>query len=112
MQAFLLEAQRLTRTCSWRHDLLSGKVTVSAEGLLIFGIEPEDDASSVDFYNSRNIPKIGPRPSKLMRRLCLEKVILRQIFGLFFRTERSKTSTLSAIPSWTNAAMSWSLSGP
>src|SRR6266446_1798763 len=58
------------------------------------------------------IPKIGPRSNKLTRRLCLEKLILRQIFGLFIQTERSKTPAVSAIPSWTNAATSWNLSGP
>jgi len=35
-EAFLLQPQRQTRTCSWRHDILSGKVTVSAEGLVMF----------------------------------------------------------------------------
>src|ERR1700679_495101 len=40
-EAFLLDAQRLTRTCSWRHEVSSGKVTVSPEGLLMYGIEPE-----------------------------------------------------------------------
>src|ERR1700716_4243645 len=47
------------------------------------------------------IPKIGPRSNKLTRRLCLEKLILRQIFGLFIQTERSKTPAVSTIPSWT-----------
>src|SRR5271168_2051436 len=55
-EASLLEAQRLTRTCSWKHDILSGKVTVSAEGFALYGIEPEDDASSIDFYNRRKHP--------------------------------------------------------
>ena len=32
-EAFLLDAQRLTRTCSWKHEVLSDKVTVSPEGL-------------------------------------------------------------------------------
>src|SRR4029077_19663505 len=59
-EASLLEAQRLTRTCSWRHEVLSGKVTVSPEGFLMFGIEPEDDASSTDFYSSRMHPKDRP----------------------------------------------------
>ena len=72
-EAFLLEAQRLTRTCSWRHDLLSGKVTVSAEGLLIFGIEPEDDASSVDFYNSRKHPKDRPEAEQAYATALLRK---------------------------------------
>jgi len=56
-EAFLLEAQRLTRTCSWRHQVLSDKVTVSPEGLLMYGIEPEDDASSADFYFKRMHPE-------------------------------------------------------
>ncbi|RZU38760.1 sigma 54-interacting transcriptional regulator [Edaphobacter modestus] len=59
-EASLLDAQRLTRTCSWRHEVLSGKVTVSPEGLLMFGIGPEDDASSTAFYSSRMHPKDRP----------------------------------------------------
>jgi PAS domain S-box-containing protein len=59
-EAFLLEAQRLTRTCSWRHEVLSDKVTVSPEGLLMYGIEPEDDASSAAFYFSRMHPQDRP----------------------------------------------------
>jgi PAS domain S-box-containing protein len=59
-EASLLEAQRLTRTCSWKHEILSGKVTVSAEGLALYGIEPEDDASSIDFYHRRKHPKDRP----------------------------------------------------
>jgi formate hydrogenlyase transcriptional activator len=35
-EAFLLEAQRLTHTCSWRHEVLSAKVTISPEGLLMY----------------------------------------------------------------------------
>jgi PAS domain S-box-containing protein len=59
-EASLLEAQRLTRTCSWRHEVLSGKVTVSPEGLLMFGIEPEEDASTADFYFRRMHPEDRP----------------------------------------------------
>jgi PAS domain S-box-containing protein len=59
-EASLLEAQRLTRTCSWKHEILSGKVTVSAEGFAMYGIEPEDDASPVDFYHRRKHPKDRP----------------------------------------------------
>jgi PAS domain S-box-containing protein len=59
-EADLREAQRLTRTCSWRHDVLSDKVTVSPEGFLMYGIEPEDDASSADFYFRRMHPKDRP----------------------------------------------------
>jgi PAS domain S-box-containing protein len=59
-EASLREAQRLTRTCSWRHEVLSDKVTVSPEGFLMYGIEPEDDASSADFYFRRMHPKDRP----------------------------------------------------
>jgi hypothetical protein len=51
-EASLLEAQRLTRTCSWRHEVLSDKVTVSPEALLMYGIETEDDASSANVTSS------------------------------------------------------------
>ncbi|HEV7512284.1 MAG TPA: sigma 54-interacting transcriptional regulator [Candidatus Acidoferrum sp.] len=72
-EAFLLEAQRLTRTCSWRHEVLSGKVTVSAEGFAMFGIEPEDDASSVDFYHSRKHPKDRPEAEQAYAAALLRK---------------------------------------
>jgi PAS domain S-box-containing protein len=72
-EAFLLEAQRLTRTCSWRHEVLSGKVTVSAEGFAMFGIEPKDDASSVDFYHSRKHPKDRPEAEQAYAAALLRK---------------------------------------
>src|SRR5467141_1628940 len=72
-EASLLEAQRLTRTCSWRHEVLSGKVTVSAEGFAMFGIEPEDDASSVDSYHSRKHPKDRPEAEQAYAAALLRK---------------------------------------
>jgi len=59
-EASLLDAQRLTRTCSWRREVLSGKVTISPEGFPMYGIEPEDDASSTDFYFTRMHPEDRP----------------------------------------------------
>jgi PAS domain S-box-containing protein len=44
-EASLLDAQRLSRTGSWTHDLSSGKVTISPETARIWGIEPVDDAT-------------------------------------------------------------------
>jgi PAS domain S-box-containing protein len=72
-EASLLEAQRLTRTCSWRHEVLSGKVTVSPEGLLMYGIEPEDDASSADFYFRRMHPKDRPEVEQAYAAALLRK---------------------------------------
>ncbi|HVR23825.1 MAG TPA: sigma 54-interacting transcriptional regulator [Candidatus Polarisedimenticolia bacterium] len=72
-EASLLEAQRLTRTCSWRHEVLSDKVTVSPEGLLMYGIEPEDDASSADFYFGRMHPKDRPEVQQAYAAALLRK---------------------------------------
>jgi PAS domain S-box-containing protein len=69
----LLEAQRLTRTCSWKHEVLSGRVTVSAEGLAMYGIEPEDDASSADFYFRRKHPKDRPEVEQAYAAALLRK---------------------------------------
>jgi PAS domain S-box-containing protein len=72
-EAFLLDAQRLTRTCSWRHEVLSDKVTVSPEGLLMYGIEPEDDASSAAFYFSRMHPQDRPEVEQAYAAALLRK---------------------------------------
>src|ERR1700738_549601 len=72
-EASLLEAQRLTRTCSWRHEVLSDKVTVSPEGLLMYGIEPEDDTSSADFYFRRMHPKDRPEVEQAYAAALLRK---------------------------------------
>src|SRR5439155_25109851 len=44
-EASLLDAQRLSRTGSWTHDISSGTVTISPETARIWGIEPGDDAT-------------------------------------------------------------------
>src|SRR5437899_1653431 len=81
-EASLLEAQRLTRTCSWRHEVLSGKVTVSPEGLLMYGIEPEDDASSADFYFRRMHPKDRPEVEQAYAAALLRKTDFEADFRL------------------------------
>jgi PAS domain S-box-containing protein len=81
-EAFLLEAQRLTRTCSWRHEVLSDKVTVSPEGLLMYGIEPEDDASSAAFYFSRMHPQDRPGVEQAYAAALLGKTDLEADFRI------------------------------
>src|SRR5438876_2540016 len=56
-EAYLHEAQRASQTGSWRHDFLSGVVTVSPEGLRIWGIKPEDEASVTEFLYGRMHPE-------------------------------------------------------
>jgi PAS domain S-box-containing protein len=72
-EASLLDAQRLTRTCSWRHEVLSDKVTVSPEGLLMYGIQPEDDAPSADFYFRRMHPEDRPKVEQAYAAALLRK---------------------------------------
>src|SRR5437588_7882815 len=72
-EASLLEAQRLTRTCSWRHEVLSGKVTVSPEGLVMYGVKPEDDASLAEFYFGRMHPKDRPEVERAYTAALLGK---------------------------------------
>jgi PAS domain S-box-containing protein len=47
-EADLLEAQRLCLAGSWRHDLLSGAVTVSPEVLRIRGVQSNDYLSTIE----------------------------------------------------------------
>jgi PAS domain-containing protein len=81
-EASLLEAQRLTRTCSWRHEVLSGKVTISPEGLPMYGIEPEDDASLVDFYFRRIHPKDRPEVEQAYAAALLGKAAFEADFRI------------------------------
>ena len=43
-RGFLLEAQRLSHTGSWRHDLSTGAVTASPEMLRMWGVRPDEDS--------------------------------------------------------------------
>ncbi len=81
-EAFLLDAQRLTRTCSWRHEVLSDRVTVSPEGLLMYSIEPEDDASSADFYFRRMHPEDRPGVERAYASALLRKTDFEADFRL------------------------------
>jgi PAS domain S-box-containing protein len=56
-EADLLEAQRLTHTGSWRHDVSLGTVTVSPEIYRIFAISPDEDASITDLLVNRIHPE-------------------------------------------------------
>jgi PAS domain S-box-containing protein len=55
-EGFLLEAQRLSHTGSWRHDLSTGAVTTSPEMLRMWGVRPEEDSSASEFWFDRIHP--------------------------------------------------------
>jgi len=53
----LLEAQRLSHTGSWQHDVVSGMVTISPEIHQIFGSNPDEDTSNAEFWFNRFHPE-------------------------------------------------------
>src|ERR1700723_583568 len=70
----LLEAQKLSHTGSWRHDVASGAVIVSPEVFRIHGLKPDDDASNPKFFFSRIHPEDRKRVVDLFERAELEKI--------------------------------------
>ena len=73
-EADFLEAQRLTRTCSWKHDLSSGTVTVSPEAFRIFGVEPQEDTSKAEFWFDRIHPEDRKRVWELFEKSETQKI--------------------------------------
>jgi hypothetical protein len=69
----LLEAQKLSHTGSWRHELATGTVTVSPEIYRIHDIRPEDDPSSTEFFFSKFHPEDRERVVDLFQRAENEK---------------------------------------
>jgi len=72
-EASLHEAQRVSRTGSWRHDVASGAVIVSPEIYRIHDIKPDDDASNTEFFFSRFHPQDRKRVVDLFERAEIEK---------------------------------------
>jgi PAS domain S-box-containing protein len=69
----LLEAQRISQTGSWKHDVLSGTVIVSPEVFRIFGVKPDEDPAATEFWLSRNHPDDQKRILELFERAEIEK---------------------------------------
>jgi PAS domain S-box-containing protein len=72
-EAFLREAQRLSHTGSWRHDLQSGIVTTSPELLKVFGVEPGEDYSSAEFWFNRIHPEDRKRVQTIFEKSEIQK---------------------------------------
>ena len=53
----LYEAQRLSHTGSWKHDVRSGAMTLTPEMLRIFGVDSGHDASGTEFFLNRFHPE-------------------------------------------------------
>ncbi|HWZ24517.1 MAG TPA: PAS domain-containing protein [Verrucomicrobiae bacterium] len=69
----LLEAQKLSHTGSWRHELASGMVTVSPEIYRIHDIGPDEDPSNTEFFFSKFHPEDRLRVVELFQKAEIEK---------------------------------------
>src|ERR1700738_1334998 len=69
----LLEAQRMSHTGSWGHDIASGKVTVSPEIYRIFDIKPGEDVSSAELYFNRVHPEDRKRVQEVFENSEIQK---------------------------------------
>jgi PAS domain S-box-containing protein len=69
----LLEAQKLSHTGSWRHDVASGAVTVSPEVYRIHDIKPDEDASNTEFFFNKFHPEDRKRVVELFENAEIEK---------------------------------------
>src|SRR6516162_10803262 len=73
-EADLLEAQRLTHTCSWKHDIPSGRVSVSPEALRMFGVNSDEDTSDPRCWFDKQHPEDRLRSQSLFEKCEAEKI--------------------------------------
>jgi formate hydrogenlyase transcriptional activator len=72
-EAFLHDAQRISRTGSWRHDFSSGTIIVSPELNRIFGNTVDEDASTPELSLQRIHPEDRKRIQELFERSEIQK---------------------------------------
>src|SRR6201987_5065311 len=72
-EAYLVEAQRISQTGSWKLDASSGTVTVSPEVYRIFGVTADEDTSTVEFWLSRNHIEDQKRIQELFEKSIIQK---------------------------------------
>jgi PAS domain S-box-containing protein len=72
-EEFLLEAQRLSHTGSWRVDFVSGAVSVSPEVYRIHDVQPDEDPSNTEFFFSKFHPEDRKRVVALFEKAQVEK---------------------------------------
>jgi PAS domain S-box-containing protein len=72
-EEFLLEAQRLSHTGSWRVDVVSGAVSVSPEVYRIHDVQPYEDPSNTEFFFSKFHPEDRERVVELFEKAKVEK---------------------------------------
>ncbi len=94
----LLEAQRLSHTGSWRHDVLSGSSHDLAGKSIEFTVSAGMSIHRRQIFGlTKFILKIASALGNWLKRAKLTKQIMNQTTELFFPTEPSSTSMQSAI---------------
>src|SRR5262249_49987844 len=73
-EAFLLEAQKMSHTGSWQHNLVTGELTVSPEVLRIRGMPPDFRPGSIEFFFENMHPDDGSRVRQIYKTAQVNKV--------------------------------------
>jgi PAS domain S-box-containing protein len=81
-EAYLHDAQRAGHTGSWRHDVLSGVVTISPEARRIWALNPDQDASVTEFFFGRMHPEDRPVVEQEYRAAQLKKAEFQSDFRI------------------------------
>jgi formate hydrogenlyase transcriptional activator len=72
-EAYLLEAQRISQTGSWKLDVSSGMVTASPQMFRMYGVNPDEDTSIFELWFSRSHPEDQKRMLELFERSKAQK---------------------------------------
>ena len=73
-EADLLEAQRLSHSGNWKHDVASGTLTISPEVYRMFGLSPyEEDFAKASFWADRIHPEDRKRVHELIKTSEIDK---------------------------------------
>ena len=80
-EAYLLEAQKLTKTASWSFDVSSAKLTRSPEGDRIYGIQPTEDGTDLEHFFNR----IHPDDRKRVREVFEKATAAKSHYEVDFR---------------------------
>ena len=81
-EAYLHDAQRVGHTGSWRHDVLSGVVTISPEARRIWGLNPDEDSAVTEFFFGRMHPEDRPVVEQEYREAQLKKAEFQSDFRI------------------------------
>jgi PAS domain S-box-containing protein len=98
-EEFAFKTQCLSQMGRWKYDPTSGVVTSSPELIRLFGIQPDEDHSCLEFWFNRIHPDERKRIREAFRKAKFRRRNTSPITASFFRTGQSGITARSAIPS-------------